>query len=61
MTAASANRDAANGRSATQTGFASPLIHSQARQKISRAPFDIDVIPEACSLKLNGSAEHLAD
>jgi hypothetical protein len=61
VTAASANRDAANRRSATATRFAGPLIYAQPREKTSRVSLDINVIPEACPLKLNGSAEHLAN
>jgi hypothetical protein len=61
VAAAPANRDAPDKRSAARAGPAGPLVDSQARQEISGPSLDVDVIPKAGSLELNGSAEHTLD
>src|SRR5690242_2849887 len=58
VAAASCDHDAANGTSAARAGSVGFLVHAKPLKIISRPAFDVDVVAESSSLKIDGALEH---
>jgi len=57
VAAAAGNNDAPNRLATPPTRFAGSLVNTQSGQEISGAPFNGNVVPEACALKVHSLVE----
>jgi hypothetical protein len=57
VTAAPCDNNTPNRLPATSAPLAGPLVDTEVRQKISGAPFNIDIVAETRALKRNGAME----
>src|SRR5436190_14125364 len=58
MAAAPCNHNAGDGGTAAPAWPARSLVNAQVRKKISRTPFDVDVVAEAGALEFDGALQH---